>query len=272
MLTFLKAKTALLVIGALATLTVAGTAVAVAGHNHAGPLADASGTSARTSTSDSHSSQQHYHAQGLIQAVTFQSSNSSSGQITFLPNGASTTILVNFNAQTHVEVAVDQTQQDSRGSSAAHGQPGATALAAGMSALVVGTSQANGPVMATEIQANANGKAHQGGGGSETVVIGTITSLSLSEHTFVLAPSNGQAAMMVAFDQNTKIEDLAPAKSLATGLDVKVTIVQRSDGTSYAQSIQVQGNGHSGSGGSGTGSGNGNGGGHGGDSTPTPIP
>jgi len=163
-LTLLKTKLAAVIISAVAVTAVAGTTVAAA--NHAGPFAagaifgpNASVTThhqpAQTPDTDQHT--QHYEAQGLISSVTFNAGNTS-GTLLFLPNGSHAAVLVKFTAQTHVEVAAD----NSKGATS-HGNPGAAGLKAGLYANIVGERQADGSVLATNIQANANGNAHQGG-------------------------------------------------------------------------------------------------------------
>ncbi len=160
MLTFLKTKLALTVLSAVIVLGVAGVTTAMAAELHFGPFASASPSAQKTTPADhgtppSHD-QNHYHAQGLIQGVTLNA-DKHSGTLVFLPDGASKSITVHFTADTHVEIADDRDPQ------AAHGQPGAAGLEVGLHANVVGTLQHDGSVLATTIQANANGKAHEGG-------------------------------------------------------------------------------------------------------------
>ncbi len=176
MLALLKTKLAAVIISALAVTTVAGTTVAAA--NHAGPFAPGNvfGTSQNgdisrdsTTTPGSNGKTQHYEAQGQIVSVTFAAETgtttgtppgvttgtplgTASGTLMFLPNGSSAAISVTFTLQTHVEVA-DKT----------HTTKGAAGLKAGLYANIVGLKQTDGTVLATTIQANANGNAHQGG-------------------------------------------------------------------------------------------------------------
>ena len=161
MLTLLKTKLALILIGALAVTGVTGTAAVVAAHQHVGLFAN--GNLFGTQTSHSHGdintdkgtpTDANYHAQGIIQSVTL-GTDSTSGTLTLLPNGTSTVVTVDFTAQTHIEIAADSEQKNP--------DSGAAGLKAGLFANVVGTLQPDKTVLAKEIQANANGKAHQGG-------------------------------------------------------------------------------------------------------------
>jgi cytochrome c-type biogenesis protein CcmE len=162
MLTLLKSKLAMTVLGLVVAMGAAGTATVVAAQQHVGPFAQSSGLASGHSTGQGTTTPQgshQFHAQGLIQGVTLNS-DTVSGMVLFLPDGASKAVTVHFTAQTHVEVA-DDAQQGS--STSDHGQIGAAGLKTGEYALVVGTLQSDGTVLATEIQANTNGKAHQGG-------------------------------------------------------------------------------------------------------------
>jgi hypothetical protein len=163
MLTLLKTKVALVLIGTLVAGSLTGTAVMMA-QNHAGPFhVSGQNTNAgeTTKTPESHEGDT-YHAQGLIKGVTF-ASNKASGSLTFLPNGATTTVTVHFTAQTHIEVAGDRDHEDADEAHSTSGQPGAAGLKAGLFAAVEGTRQSDGSVLAKEIQANANGNAHHNG-------------------------------------------------------------------------------------------------------------
>jgi len=162
--TLLKTKLAAVIISAVAVTAIAGTSVAAA--NHAGPFAAGAGFGSNTSvvghhqptqTPDKGQHDQHYEAQGQIAGVNLDAGNSS-GTVLFLASGTHAAVLVKFTAQTHITVA------DAHSNSATtHGNPGAAGLKAGLYANIVGEQQTDGSILATTIQANANGDAHQGG-------------------------------------------------------------------------------------------------------------
>lgn len=165
MLALLKTKLAVLLLGALAVTGATGTAAVVAAHAHAGPFAQGgifaqqqSAPHAQATKTPEGGAGTSFQGQGLIQSVTFAAGNVS-GTLVFLPDGTTTPITVQFTTQTHVEVADGSNQH-----STSQGNLGAPGLKAGLYANIVGTLQTNGSVLAKEIQANANGKAHQGGG------------------------------------------------------------------------------------------------------------
>jgi hypothetical protein len=160
MLSFLKTKLALTLIGAIAAVGAMGTATMVAAQHHVGPFAQGSGA-VHSTVSASHKTPPgaaQYHAQGVITAVSLNA-GATSGTLTFLAHGTTRAVTVHFTAQTHVEVA----DAGAEHGTTAHGQPGAAALKPGLHAVIVGTVQADGSILAKEIQANANGEAHQGG-------------------------------------------------------------------------------------------------------------
>src|SRR5215469_12858482 len=129
MLTLLKTKVALALIGTLVIGSLTGTAVVMA-QNHAGPFhAVGQNDDETTKTPESHEGDT-YHAQGVIKGVTFASGNTS-GSLTFLPNGATTTVVIHFTAQTHVEVAGGSDHQDAEETHVSSGQPGAAGLKVG---------------------------------------------------------------------------------------------------------------------------------------------
>lgn len=259
MMAFLKAKLAAVLISALAVTTVTGTAVVAAGH-HAGPFAPGSvfGTQKTTKADEGH---QDFHAQGLIQHVTFAVGTTTSGSLTLLPNGQTQTVMVTFTAQTHVEVNGNNGTHQA-GSTTSDETSGAAALTAGLYANVEGTKQGDGTVLAREIQANANGKAHQGGNGHEGDkhdLAGTVQSVNFTAMTFVILPAGQTTLVTIAFDAKTKIEthgNLHGATALIVGAQVEVHTITRSDGSLYATDLDVQAGDHSGD--------------HGGDLTPTP--
>jgi len=172
MLTLLKSKMALAIIGVVAAGTITTTA-AVASVNHEGPFAthtisaaQGHGTPDAKSTDTAKAT---FHAQGQITAVQFAASSTTAGILTFVPDGQSKTITVAFTDQTKVEVSLTHTNpaKGGQGNTATpnpiHGQPGAAALVAGLFAVIDGTTQTDGSVLATHIQANDHGNAHQGG-------------------------------------------------------------------------------------------------------------
>ncbi len=166
MLTLLKTKAALALIGMLIAGSLTGTAVMMA-QNHAGPFGHNTNAGDETTKTPESQEGDSYHAQGLIKSVTFASGNTS-GSLTFLPDGATTTVVVHFNAQTHVEVADDHFANDhdpdgAHATPSPSGQPGTAGLKAGLFVVVVGQKQSDGSVLAKEIQANANGAAHHDG-------------------------------------------------------------------------------------------------------------
>src|SRR5215469_11257054 len=146
MLTVLKTKLALTIIGLVAATGVAGTTAVVAAQQHAGPFAPGGIFASHTATPADHdhgtpAASDQYEAQGLIQSVSLNA-DKQSGTLQFLPNGTSASITVQFTADTHVEVA------DDRDPSSTHGQVGAAGLRAGLFANIVGTRQHNGSVVA----------------------------------------------------------------------------------------------------------------------------
>ena len=162
MLPFLKTKLTLIILSVVVVLGLTGATAVLAAERHVGPFAQNTAAASDHGhgqsdhgTPPSHDQTQ-YHAQGLIQSVSLKAGEHS-GTLVFLPDGASKSVMVQFTADTHVEIADDRTP------SAGHGQPGAAGLEVGLHANIIGTLQKDGFVLATEIQANANGRAHQGG-------------------------------------------------------------------------------------------------------------
>jgi len=161
MLAALKTKLALALIGGIAVLGITGTTVVVAAQQHAGPFAPggmfAHATPA-SAQSEAHKAQDQspYHAQGLIHSVSLDA-KTHTGTLVFIPDGTSKSVTVRVTVQTHVEVA-DAPEHDGM-----HGQARVADLTSGLFAVVVGTLQHDGSVLAKNIQANAHGKAHHGG-------------------------------------------------------------------------------------------------------------
>jgi hypothetical protein len=163
MLAFLKTKLALTIIGVVAAVGATGAATVVAAQHHIGPFAQESGaahsTIATSKATKTPPGAAQYHSQGLITGVTLDA-GAASGTLTFLADDTTQAVTVHFTSQTHVEVTNDTAGS---GAAASHGQSGAAGLKTGMYAVIVGTVQSDGSILAKEIQANANGKAHHGG-------------------------------------------------------------------------------------------------------------
>jgi cytoskeletal protein RodZ len=106
MLTLLKSKIALAIIGMIGVGTVTATA-AVASAHHAGPFAvnttQQQGHDADP-TKTAKANNQEYHAQGQIVSVTFAAGSTNSGSLVLRPNGQQQTVTVTFTSATHVEV------------------------------------------------------------------------------------------------------------------------------------------------------------------------
>lgn len=171
MLTFLKSKLALTIIGVVAAGTITTTA-AVASVNHVGPFASHTANSTpANSTTHAHptaTAKNSFHAQGQITAIQFAAGSTTSGTLTFLPDSQTQSVTVSFTDQTKVEVSLTQPDPKKGGQGntptpTTHKQLGAAALIAGLYAVIDGTLQSNGEVLATHIQASDHGKAHQGG-------------------------------------------------------------------------------------------------------------
>jgi hypothetical protein len=270
MLAWMKTKVATLLIGALAAGTVAG-GTAVAASRHAGPFAPgAVFGSQKTVASDHDQHDANYETQGLIKGVTFTDSGKTSGALVLLPDGQTATVKVTFTAATHVEVngAQNTGEKESGDQASGKGTPApaegagaktpepeasgtktpdaahsAAALAVGLYANVTGTKQADGSVLAKNIQANANGKAHQGddaGQGADHDLTGVITAVNATAHTFVFVADGQTQAVTIAFDNATKIEDHGNGHSIAAGTHAHVHATKRADGTLYATAIEVQ--------------------------------
>lgn len=161
MLAFLKTKLALMTIGVVAAIGATGTVAVMAAQHHNGPSAQGSGAAAHSTVSTPKTTKTppgatQYHAQGLITSVIL-GADATTGSLTFLADGTTQAVMVRITSQTHVEVT------SAGNGKAATGQSGAAGLKTGLHAVVVGTVQSDGSILAKEIQANANGKAHHGG-------------------------------------------------------------------------------------------------------------
>ena len=187
MLALLKSKIAIAIIGCIAVASITATA-AVASAQHAGPFAvnttqhgvqGGGDDGTKTVGADG----QETHLQGQIKSVTFTANSTKAGTLVLLPTGKQQTVTVQFTAQTKVEVSLSHSGGDSSKSgddgkdtptpehdkakgtptpTANHGKQGAAALVAGLTVQVEGTKQADGSILAKEIQANDNGDAHEG--------------------------------------------------------------------------------------------------------------
>src|SRR5579859_6242576 len=151
MMLWMKAKLTIIILAAVAVATVAGATAVLASQSHSAPS-----SAPRTSAGDAtQQGQNEFEAQGVIQQVTFDQGSTQSGNLVFLPNGKQTTVTVVFTTATKIEEeGANGAQQNS--------------LQAGMSAKVEGTLQADGSVLAREIQTNAkdaNNNGDNGGSG-----------------------------------------------------------------------------------------------------------
>lgn len=100
--------------------------------------------------------------------------------------------------------------------------------------------------------------------GEDKKLTGTILSIDTTGQTFVLTPDDGSAAATIAFDANTNVEKEDGANPLAVGAHVRVEVIQRADGSLYAQEIKLVSDGHGDGDGNGGGSDDGGSDGHGG--------
>lgn len=74
-------------------------------------------------------------------------------------------------------------------------------------------------------------------GSDERTVSGVIQAVSMDTHRFVLLPDGQQAAVTVAFDTKTEIDQEQGTSPLAAGAHVVVEVVKQADGTLYADEI-----------------------------------
>lgn len=76
---------------------------------------------------------------------------------------------------------------------------------------------------------------------------GTIKSVDTTGQTFVLAPDDGSAAVTIAFDSKTNIDNEDGnngSNPLVAGVHLTVEVVKRPDGSLYAAEISVGSDGH----------------------------
>ena len=258
MVSWLKTKLTIIIIAAVAVFTVAGAGAVMAAQNH--PFS----SSPRTSDGASSQQQNEFEAQGVIQQVTFDQNTTQSGNLVFLPNGEQTTVTVVFTTATHIEVEADA-------NNAGNSQNDAGPLQAGMSAKVEGVAQADGSILAKEINANGN-NGNDNNDQNDQRLFGVIQSIDQNSQTFVLLPDGQTTPVTIAFDAQTRVDEDNEGQghhsALTNGEHVRVETVKRADGSLYANEIQPasskDGDGDTG------GNDGGNDGGQNGQPTPTP--
>lgn len=266
---WMKNKLVSIIVAAVAVFTVAGAGAAWAAQSH-NPSSSAHPADGAAQAGSS------FEAQGVIQQVLFDQGTTHSGSLTFLPNGKQTTVAVTFTTATEIHIGT-------AGSSGQGGNasPQAT-LQAGMTIKVEGTVQADGSLLAREISANAgdaNDNDDNNNDQEDQTLTGVIQSVDTSAQTFEFLADGQTAAVTIAYDANTRIEDEHDGDhsgaSLAAGARVQVEVVTRADGSLYAKEISPandnQGDGddnggddHGGNSGPGGGDNGGSGSGHGG--------
>jgi cytochrome c-type biogenesis protein CcmE len=245
LLTNLVVVVAVLVIGA-------GVVMAARGSNVV-PFTSSSGDS-RSADATAQRDQNEFQAHGMIQTITFDQGTTSSGNLEFLPDGQPATVIVDFTAQTHIQVT--------------------GGLQTNIAVRIEGTRQSDGSVLAKEIQDNAavaDDDNQNGNGHEDQTIPGVIQSVDTTAKTFVFLPDGSTDTLTIAYDTHTEIEHENHAPALAAGRHVVLEVVKRADGSFYAREIksgQDDGNGHDGNSGDdgghgGSGSGNdGSGGGN----------
>lgn len=260
MVSWLKTKLTIIIIAAVAVFTVAGAGAVMAAQNHT------FASTPRTSDGASSQQQNEFEAQGVIQQITFDQNTTSSGNLSFLPDGDQTTVTVVFTTATHIEVGADATDAD-------NSQNDTGTLQVGMSARVEGVVQADGSVLAKEINANGN-DANNGNDQDDQRLFGVVQSIDQTGQTFVLLPDGQTTPVTIAFDAQTNVDEDNQGQghhsALTVGEHVRVETVKRADGSLYAKEIKPDssngGNGddNGDNGGHNGGSGGGSNGGHGG--------
>jgi hypothetical protein len=210
MFTLFKTKLATSIIIALVTTAFVGTATVVASINHVGPLASHS-----VLINDTHSSRDSHGAKG--------SDDQTAHSFVFLSDGQTAMATISFDSKTNIEQE--------------HG-----AFAAGTRARVEVITRADKTLYATEI--------HTLGAGNDPdeeqedqKLLGTIQSVDLSGHTFMLLPDGQSAAVAITFDNNTNIEqqhtDNHGTSLLVKGVHVLAEVITRADKSLYATEIKV---------------------------------
>ncbi len=279
MIFWMKAKLTTIIIAAVAVFTVAGASAVFAAQSHNGN----STTTPRTSAGASSQQAQEFEAQGVIQQITFDQGTTQSGSLVFLPTGKQTTVTVVFTTATHIEVGEGNSGDSSHDQDDDNDNDEAQSgvLQAGMTVKVEGTVQADGSVLAREINANAqdaNDDNNNNNDQEDHRLTGVIQSIDTSARTFVLLPDGQSTPVTIAFDAQTRVDedsqDGGKHSALTVGEHVRVEVVTRADGSLYAKEIQPRSgddgsgdhngdNGGTGDGGS-SGSGSGDDGGSGG--------
>jgi hypothetical protein len=273
----MKSKLTTIIIAAVAVFTVAGAGAVLAATNHSLPS-----LMPRASNGTSTQQANEFEAQGVIQQVTFDQGSAHSGNLVFLPNGQQTTVKVIFTAATEIKVGggnggdSSHDQNDDNGNDNA--QPGV--LQAGMTVKVEGVTQADGSVLAREIEANANdandNDDNDNNDQEDRHLFGVIQSVDQGAQTFVFLQDGQTTPVTIAFDSKTNIEDEHDDGHdnaiLAAGAHVRVEVVTRSDGSLYAREIKPASDnegdgGHNGDNGGGDNSGPGGSGDGGGDNS-----
>ncbi|HEY7357490.1 MAG TPA: DUF5666 domain-containing protein [Ktedonobacterales bacterium] len=280
MMLWMKARLTTVIIAAVAVFTVAGASAVFAAQSH-----NDSPAATRTSAGASSQQAQGFEAQGVIQQITFDQGTTTSGSLVFLPNGKQSTVTVVFTTATHIEVGEGNSGDSSHDQNDDNGNDNAQqgALQAGMTVKIEGTVQADGSILAREINANAqdandNDDNNNNNDQEDHRLTGVIQSIDQGAQTFVLLPDGQTTPVTIAFDAQTRVDedsqDGGKHSALTVGEHARVEVVTRADGSLYAKEIQPASgddssgdhNGdNSGSGdGGGSGSGSGSGGGSGG--------
>jgi hypothetical protein len=257
---WMKNKLVTIIVAAVAVFTVAGAGVVMAAQSH--------NSSPRTSNGAAQAGD-NFEAQGVIQQVMFDQGTTQSGSLIFLPNGNRSTVTVTFTSAT--EIHTNTTSSSSQNADA--NQQGA--LQASMTIKVEGTVQADGSVLAREINANTgdandNDNNDDNNGQEDEHLTGVIQSVDQGSQTFALLPDGQSASVTIAYDANTHVEDEHDddnsGVALVAGAHVRVEVVKQADGSLYAREIgpvnDNQGNGDDHGGTSGPGGGDDNGGDH----------
>lgn len=223
---WMKNKLVTIIIAVVAVFTVAGAGAVMAAQSH-NPS-----SSPRTSDGAAQAGKG-FEAQGVIQQVMFDQGTTQSGSLVFLPTGKQTTVTVTFTTATEIHTGT------------ASGSSQQTALQAGMMVKIEGTVQADGSVLAREINANA-GDANNDDGNNDNDqedqhLVGVIQSVDTNAQTFEFLPDGQTTTMTIAYDANTHIEDEHDddhgGAALVAGAHVQVEVITRADGSLYAKEI-----------------------------------
>ncbi len=266
MILWMKAKLTTIIIAAVAVLTAAGAGAAIAAQNHNAPASPGASAGAAQQANE-------FEAQGVIKQITFDQGSAHSGNLLFLPDGQQTTVKVIFTGATHIEIGRGNSGDSSHDQNDDAGAQPAGILRAGITARIEGVVQADGSVLARQINAHArdandndgdNNDGDDNDGQEDEHVLGVIQSVDLGAHTFVLLPDGQGAPVTIAFDAQTNIEDEGDGRDnavLAVGAHVQVEVITRSDSSLYATEIKPASNHDGNNGGPGGGGNSGPGGG-----------